>query len=105
MDDEREFELATKVLIPDNTFAIFVHLDSETQTLQVEVADYVSENLRGTKEYDGMGLIINELGVAIEEALQRFANLDPDFTIEQDIKVELEDGENVIPFPDLNTRH
>ena len=52
-----------------------------------------------------MGLIINELGVAIEEALQRFANLDPDFTVEQDIKVELEDGENVIPFPDLNTRH
>jgi hypothetical protein len=105
VDEKESFEVAHKVFIPDNTFAIFVHCDAENETLQVDVGDFVSENLVGTREYDAMGLIISELSTSIEEAMQRFAAIDPDFDIEQQISVTLEGNDNVIPFPNLNRKN
>jgi len=52
-----------------------------------------------------MGLIISELSTSIEEAMQRFAAIDPDFDIEQQISVTLEGNDNVIPFPNLNRKN
>ena len=104
MYEKEAFEIAHKIFVPDNTFAIFVHCDAENEVLQVDVGDFVSESLQGTKEYDAMGVIIGELSTAIDQALQRFRNIDPDYQVEQRIEVTLE-GDNVIPFPGLNRKN
>ena len=51
-----------------------------------------------------MGMIIGELSTAIDQAMQRFRNIDPDYQVEQRIEVTLE-GDNVIPFPGLNRKN
>ena len=104
MDKKENIEVAHKIYIPDNTFAIFVHCDTDNDVLQIDVGDFVSESLQGTKEYDAMGVIIGELSTAIDHAMQRFRDIDPDYDVEQRIEVSLE-GDNVIPFPGLNRKN
>lgn len=90
-------------MIPNNTFGIFVHLDTENQMLQVEVGDFVTKSLEGTKEYDAMACIITILTEAVDNSLCEFMDIDSEYELDKKVEVKFE-GDNVIPFPDLNKR-
>tara|TARA_Y100000114_G_scaffold117661_1_gene112035 strand:- start:3335 stop:3652 length:318 start_codon:yes stop_codon:yes gene_type:complete len=103
MDKKAPLELSHKVMIPNNTFGIFVHLDTENQMLQVEVGDFVTKSLEGTKEYDAMACIITILTEAVDNSLCEFMDIDSEYELDKKVEVKFE-GDNVIPFPDLNKR-
>jgi len=104
MDKKAPLELSHKVMIPNNTFGIFVHLDTENQMLQVEVGDFVTKSLEGTKEYDAMACIITILTEAVDNSLSEFMDIDPEYELKNQCEVKF-DGDNVIPFPGLNRKN
>lgn len=66
-----EVEIVHEIQLPDNTFAVFYHYNSETDAIEIFLGDFACDETKDTKEHDRLRVLATAVESGLTEAIEQ----------------------------------